>query len=149
VLVLLLILIAWPIAELLVAIEVAEAIGVLPMILLLIAAWPVGLWALRSHGRAAWQRLTAAVAAGRPPAREVVDGGLILAGGVMLIIPGFITDLLGICLLLAPTRALLRRLLVRNLHSRVVVQAAAFSRSRADYDVESTATDLDQPQLRR
>ena len=52
----LLLLILWPVAEVYVAIKVAEAIGVAAMLLLLIAGWPVGSWALRSQGRAAWRR---------------------------------------------------------------------------------------------
>jgi UPF0716 protein FxsA len=144
----LLLLICWPVAEVFVAIKIAEAIGVLAMLLLLIASWPVGTWALRSRGRAAWRRLGEAVAARRPPGREVLDGALILLGGLLMIVPGFITDALGAFLLLPPTRALMRRVLVRNLQSRIVVRATAFTRGATPYDVDSTATDVDQPRLR-
>jgi UPF0716 protein FxsA len=143
----LVLLILWPIAEVFVAIKVAEAIGALFTLLLLIAGWPVGTWALRSRGRAAWLRLSDAVAAGRAPGREVMDGALVLIGGVLMIIPGFITDVLGIWLLLAPTRALARRLLVANLHSRLVVRATGFARAPSAYDVESTATDVEPHRL--
>lgn len=139
-------LLIWPVAELFVAIEVAQAIGVLATIILLIASWPLGTWALRSQGAAAWRRLQAAAAAGRPPAREAVDGALVLLGGVLLIIPGFITDLLGVCLLLPTARSLARPLVLRNLQSRLFVQAAGIRRGRS-YDVDSTATDIDKPQL--
>ncbi len=140
-----LLLICWPIAELLVVIEVANSIGILLTVALLIVGWPAGVWALRSQGRAAWRRLTIAVSEGRPPGREVVDGALVLIGGSLLIIPGFITDVLGICALLPPTRALTRGLLARSLRSRVVVRAAGLR--RRPYDVDSTARDLDQPRL--
>jgi UPF0716 protein FxsA len=142
-----LLLILWPLAELYVLIKVAEAIGVLYAILLLVVSWPVGTWALRSQGRAAWRRLSAAVAAGRSPGREVLDGALVLIGGLLLIVPGFISDLLGVLALLPPTRALLRRPLARNLQSRLVVGATRVTRTKPSYDVDSTATDLDQPQL--
>ena len=145
----LLLLICWPVAEVLVAIQVADAIGVLATILLLIASWPVGTWALRSRGRAAWRRLGDAVAAGRPPGREVLDGALILVGGLLLIVPGFVTDALGLLLLITPTRAAMRGLLARNLQSRLVMRATGFSRGSASYDVDSTATDVDQPRLSR
>jgi UPF0716 protein FxsA len=122
----LLLLILWPVAELFVAIKVAEAIGVLLTVVLLIIGWPLGIWLAKAEGRAAWRRLSAAVEQGRPPGREVIDGALILVGAVMLIIPGFITDVLGLSLLLAPTRSLLRRLIARNFQSRVVVAATRF-----------------------
>ena len=144
----LLLLICWPVAEVFVAIKVAGAIGVLATLLLLIASWPVGTWALRSRGRAAWRRLGEAVAARRPPGREVLDGALVLLGGMLMIVPGFITDAFGALLLLPPTRALMRRVLVRNLQSRIVVRATAFTRGATPYDVDSTATDIDQPRLR-
>jgi UPF0716 protein FxsA len=141
--------IAWPVAELYVIVKVAEAIGVLETIALLIVAWPLGSWAMRSQGRVAWRRMSTAVAEGRPPAREVLDGTLILLGGALLIIPGFITDVLGLTLLLPPTRALVRAVLVRNIKNRLVIQAFAVTRPRGPHDVDSTATDIDQPRLRR
>ncbi len=141
----LLLLLIWPLAEIFVAVKVAEAIGVLYTILLLIAGWPVGSWALRSQGGAAWRRLTAAVAAGRAPGREVLDGALVLAGGVLLLVPGFITDVIAVCLLLPPTRALMRIGPWRKLQDRLVVRAARAT-SRPN-DVDSTARDIDQPQL--
>jgi UPF0716 protein FxsA len=145
----LLLLILWPIAELFVAIKVAEAIGVLLTVLALIVSWPIGMWLLRAEGRAAWRRLSAAVSAGRPPAREVIDGALVLLGGVLFIVPGFISDVIGLSLLLPPTRALARVGIVRNFNGRVVVAATRFSRpAPTAYDVDSTANDIDQPQLR-
>jgi UPF0716 protein FxsA len=145
----LLLLILWPLAEIYVAIRIAEAIGVLWTVLLLMASWPVGSWAIRTVGRAAWRRLGDAVAAGRPPGREVLNGALVLAGGMLLLVPGFITDFLGLCLLLAPSRALMRGLLVRNLESRLVRRATRAGRPRPTYDVDSTATDAGRPGLRR
>jgi UPF0716 protein FxsA len=144
----LLFLILWPIAELLVAIKVAEAIGVLLTVLLILAGWPIGIWLARTQGRAAWRRLSAAVAAGRPPGREAIDGALVLIGAILLIVPGFITDGIGLLLLLAPTRAVARQAITRNFQSRLVVAATRFSRAPGSaYDVDSTATDLDGHQL--
>ena len=138
--------IVWLLAELFVAIQVAGAIGVPYTILLLIAGWPLGAWALRSQGQAAWRRLRTAVSAGRSPGHEVLDGVLVLMGGLLLIVPGFISDVIGAFALLPPTRSLLRRQLARNLHSRFVVRSTAYAGGRR-YDVDSTATDVDQSQL--
>ena len=140
----LLLFVLWPVAELFVAIKVAEAIGVLLTILLLLASWPVGSWLLRSTGRHAWQRLSAAVTAGSPPARPVIDGALGLVGGVLFLVPGFITDVLGVALLLSPIRALARRAIERNFRSRLMVRATRFSGPPpSTYDVDSTARDVD------
>jgi UPF0716 protein FxsA len=137
----------WVVAEVFVAIQVAHAIGALATVLLLLVSWPLGWWALRAQGRAAWRRLGAAVSEGRSPGREVLDGVLVLLGGVLLIVPGFIADALGVLALLPPTRDLMRRGLARNLQSRLVVQATRFTGASRPYDVDSTATDVDQPHL--
>jgi UPF0716 protein FxsA len=142
-----LLLILWPIAELFVAIKVAEAVGVLAMLLLLVASWPVGSWAIRSQGRVAMRRMSTAINEGRAPGREVLNGALVLLGGALLIIPGFITDVLGLVLLLPPTRAGFRTLIARNVRNRMVVRAVSFGAGTRRYDVDSTAVDVDQPSI--
>jgi UPF0716 protein FxsA len=139
-------LILWPIAELLVAIEVARAIGVLLMLLLVILGWPLGLWAIRSEGRAVWRRLAVAVNEQRAPGREVLDGALVLIGGTLIMIPGFITDVLGLLCLLPPTRALIRGGFVRNLQGRMMSNAFRVTGQRV-YDADGTAHDVDPPSL--
>ena len=145
-----LLLILWPIAELFVAIKIAQAIGVLLTVVLLIAGWPVGLWLMKAEGRIAWRRLSLAVAEGVAPGREALNGALVLLGGLLLIIPGFITDALGLALLLGPTRGLTGRAIVRSLQNRLVRAGAGRSRPGRDaYDADSTATDISSPQLHR
>jgi UPF0716 protein FxsA len=135
---------AWPIAEIVVVVLVANQIGILLTLLLLIVAWPVGIWALRSQGRAAMARLAQAVAERRGPGREVLDGALVVIGGALMMIPGFITDVFGLICLLPPTRALIRGLLVRNLQSRIVASAFRVAGTPV-YDVDSTAHNIDDP----
>ncbi|MGZ4187929.1 MAG: FxsA family protein [Solirubrobacteraceae bacterium] len=144
-----LLLICWPLLELFVAFEVSQLIGVTYTVLLILLSVPVGIWAVRSQGRVVWRRLTDGIAAGRPPARAVLDGALVLIGGVLFILPGFVSDVFGALLLLPPSRAGLRRLLVRNFHGRFVRQMAGFSTTTPAYDVESTATDVESPRLGR
>src|ERR671929_1202527 len=117
---LILLFIVVPIAELAVIIEVGQAIGVWWTIALLIADSLLGSMLMRSQGRAAWRRLGEALRAGRPPAREVLDGALVVFGGALLVTPGFISDVLGLLLLLPPTRAVVRRVLVRRVGRRVL-----------------------------
>lgn len=144
-----LLLIIWPIAEIAAAVAVAQAVGVPLTILLLVAGWPLGLWLMRVQGRTAWRRLSAAVAVGRPPGREVLDGALIMVGGGLLVLPGFITDVAGAALLLPPVRSLAHGTLLRNLQSRLLRTLTGFSRPSApDYDVDATATDITSPPRR-
>ncbi len=110
---LVLIFIVLPIAELYVIIKVGEAIGVLPTIALLLLDSFLGAALLRSQGRAAWRRFNEALAAGRIPTREVFDGAMVILGGAFLITPGFITDVIGILLLVPPSRAIFRGLVAR------------------------------------
>jgi UPF0716 protein FxsA len=143
-----------PLVELYVIIEVGKVIGTLPTIAILVADSILGSMLLRSQGRAAWQRFNQALAERRPPAREVLDGGLIIFGGALLLTPGFVTDVLGLVLLLPPTRAIVRRLLVRVFSRRFVVAAAGSRtvrnpRPEPGDDVEGTAVELDRPSLER
>jgi UPF0716 protein FxsA len=144
--VLLVLFIAVPILELAVILQVGSLIGFWPTVALLIADSIVGSVLMRSQGRAAWRRFNEALAAGRPPAREVLDGVLVIFGGALLLTPGFATDVAGLLLLLPPTRAVVRRLLVRRLAHRVVVAGAgAFAQRRPagrGFDVEGTATEV-------
>ena len=93
---LVLIFIVVPIAELALLIQVGQAIGVWWTIALLVADSILGSLLMRSQGRAAWRRFNVALQAGRPPAREVLDGVLVIFGGALLLTPGFISDFLGL-----------------------------------------------------
>jgi UPF0716 protein FxsA len=145
-LLLLVVFIVVPIAELAVLIEVGQAIGVGWTVALLIADAVLGSMLARSQGRATWRRFNAALQAGRPPAREVLDGALVILGGALLLTPGFLTDILGLLLLLPPTRALFRALLVRRFMDRMVTSMSRPRRGpgvrpRTAYDVEGTAVE--------
>ncbi len=111
---LVLLFIVLPITELYVIIQVGGAIGILPTLALLIVGSLVGAALTRSQSRTAWERFNRALAEGRVPGREVFDGAMIIVGGALLLTPGFITDALGLALLLPPTRALLRKFLIRT-----------------------------------
>ena len=142
-----------PIAELYVILQVGQAIGVLPTVAILVLDSIVGSLLLRSQGRSAWRRFNEAMAAGRVPARQVLDGALVIFGGAFLITPGFLTDIIGLLLLLPPTRAVVRRMLVGAFSRRFALSlAGAAGRRRrmgGDYDVEGDAVEVDPPHLRR
>jgi UPF0716 protein FxsA len=108
ILLLVLLLVAIPIAELAVIVQVSQAIGIPETIGLLILVSVAGAWLLRRQGMATWARLQQSLAEGRVPHREVVDGAMILFGGALLLTPGFITDVVGAILLFPITRAALK-----------------------------------------
>jgi UPF0716 protein FxsA len=120
VLLLLLIFILVPIAELYVIIKIGGAIGILPTLALLVADALLGSFLLRQQGRAAWVRFNRALAENRLPHKEVFDGVLIVFGGALLLTPGFITDVFGLVLLIPPTRALVRAFAMRMVRGRMV-----------------------------
>jgi UPF0716 protein FxsA len=138
--------IAVPLAELYVIFKVGDAIGWLPTIAILAADSLLGSWLLRSQGRAVWNRFNEAMRAGRVPHSEVIDGVLVIFGGAFLITPGFLTDVIGLLLLLPPTRAIFRRVARRSIERRAVGSVAG-RRSRRrdgwDHDVEGTASEVD------
>jgi UPF0716 protein FxsA len=146
-----------PLAELYVILKVGDAIGWLPTLAILAADSVLGSVLLRTQGRAVWNRFNAAVGAGRVPHSEVIDGVLIIFGGAFLITPGFLTDVIGLLLLLPPTRAAFRRTARRSIERRAVVSVASAGtaarprRGGWDYDVEGSASEVDRetPRLPR
>ena len=149
-LVLVVLFIVVPIAELAVLIQIGELIGVWWTIALLVADAVLGSLLARSQGRLVWRRFNDALRAGRAPAREVMDGALVLFGGALLLTPGFLSDILGLVLLLPPSRAVVRALLVRRFAGRMIASMTAprpdtRRARRGPSDVEGTAVDADQP----
>ncbi len=132
-----------PLAELYVILKVGDAIGAVWTILLLAADSVLGSVLLRTQGRSVWARFNATLAEGRMPHREVMDGVLVIFGGAFLITPGFLTDIVGIILLIPPTRAVVRRLVARRLGRRVVVGSTNRRSPRGRFDVEGTASEYD------
>ncbi|MFC6285275.1 FxsA family protein [Nocardioides sp. GCM10027113] len=110
-----------PLAEVYVLVQVGQVIGAWWTILLLILFSVLGAWLVRREGSRAWRELTAALQAGRMPARELADGVLVLIGGTLLLTPGFLTDAVGALLVLPLTRPVARRMLTRVLSRRLQV----------------------------
>ncbi|MET7466194.1 FxsA family protein [Nonomuraea sp. NPDC005501] len=99
-----------PVLEIWLLIQVGSVIGGWPTVALLIADSLLGAWLVRREGRRAWRALQEALQSGRMPEHELADGALILAGGVLLLTPGFFTDIAGFLCVLPFTRPLMRRL---------------------------------------
>ena len=74
----------------------------------------IGAWLLKRQGLSTLRRITEAVDAGRVPGRELVDGLLLLVAGALMLAPGFLGDVIAYLLLLPPTRAPIRALVLRR-----------------------------------
>lgn len=102
-----------PLAELAVIIQVAGLIGLPETLILLIAVSIAGAFLLKREGTATWRRLQDALRRGQMPTAAVTDGALILFGGALLLTPGFLTDVVGLLLLVPGPRAVVKRWLAR------------------------------------
>jgi UPF0716 protein FxsA len=116
-------LVALPILEIYVIVQVGQVIGAAPTILLLLAGSLFGAWLIRASGRRAWAAMREASATGHMPDREISDAGLVLVGGILLFIPGFVTDVVGLMFVLPFLRPLTRRSLRWYFARRVRVVA--------------------------
>jgi UPF0716 protein FxsA len=112
--VLALVFIVVPLVEIYVIVQVGQAIGALNTIGLLLLFSIVGAWLARHEGFVVIQRVRQRLDRGEVPGRELVDGLLVLSGGVLLVVPGFVTDAFGLLLLFPPTRVVARHFLQRR-----------------------------------
>jgi UPF0716 protein FxsA len=122
---LLLIFIVVPLIELFVIIEVGQAIGLWPTIALLFFSAILGSLLLRAQGRAVWRRFNNTLAERRIPHREVFDGVLVIVGGALLLTPGFVTDVVGLLLLIPPSRDAIRGIASKLMLGRVALGGRA------------------------
>ena len=100
-----------PLVELAVILQVGQLIGAWWTIALLVVDSIIGAWLLKREGARAWRSFRDALAEARFPGDEVTQGALVIVGGTLLLTPGFVTDGVGLLMLLPPTRAILARLI--------------------------------------
>jgi UPF0716 protein FxsA len=115
-------LLALPFVEIAGFVLVGRQIGVFATLALVIAAMLAGAILLRVQGFGVMTRIRKEVDAGRDPSRELANGVMILIAAILLLIPGFVTDIIGLLLFLPPVRDLAWR----ALKSRVVVSTGGF-----------------------
>jgi UPF0716 protein FxsA len=109
-----------PVLELVLAIAVARRVGPAPTVLALLIISAAGMLVIRRAGREAWLRFTRSAAGEQVPARGPADAGVVLLGGLLLLVPGFLTGLAGALLLLPVTRRPTGRALSAVLRDRVL-----------------------------
>ncbi|WP_397451479.1 FxsA family protein [Pseudomonas sp. NA-150] len=109
----------FPVLELFVLVKVGMAIGFLPTFLLVVATSMLGLFLIRVAGFATALRARESLSRGELPAQQMLEGLMVAVGGGLLLLPGFISDVLGLICLLPVTR----RVLVNGIRKRAEAQS--------------------------
>ncbi|MBM4309200.1 MAG: FxsA family protein [Deltaproteobacteria bacterium] len=108
-----------PLVELMLLIEIGKAIGTLEVIMLTIVTGVAGAALAKWQGLSVLRKMQQEMAEGRMPASNLMDGVMILAGGILLLTPGVLTDLCGLFLLLPWTRVLMKKLLIKWMSDKI------------------------------
>jgi len=124
-----LILVALPLAELALLVRTAQAIGFWATLALLMGGGLLGSFVLSRGSFGALRRATQAIEEGRPPMADALDSAFLMMAGMLLITPGFLTDAMALLLLVPPLRRRLARWTVRRVLERGGLDARAFDAS--------------------
>jgi UPF0716 protein FxsA len=116
--VVILLLLLWPLIEIAVFVQVVQWIGVLDTLVVMLVISLGGAWLVKRQGVGTFVRMRAELDNGRVPTGPMTDGGLLALAGFLLLVPGFVTDALGLLLLLPPVRAGVRASLGRRFTAR-------------------------------
>jgi len=108
-------------------VQVGQNIGLLPTIALLIAVSAVGTSLIKREGIKVYREFVAAIQRGEEPAEQLVHGVCLLGSGVLMLAPGFVSDIVAIALLVPPIRTLIVRLVLRRSSAKVTVIRATHS----------------------
>jgi UPF0716 protein FxsA len=116
---LLLLFIAVPIIELALLVKLGTLVGFWPTLALVLVTGTLGALLTRSQGLRVVRQIQAEMAVGQMPAASLIDGLLVLIGGVVLLTPGLLTDIAGLVLLMPPTRDRIRAILRRKMEGMI------------------------------
>ena len=133
------ILLSLPLIEIAVLVAVGSKIGVLATIGLVIATGVLGSFLLKIEGASALSRLQTEIQTGRAPDKQLANAAMVMLAGIFLIIPGFVSDVIGLLLFLPPVRAFV----LKSLISRVTIIRPQSRRQEAD------VVDLDESEFQR
>ena len=112
------------VVELSVIVAVSSVVHWEATLLLLILAAAVGAWVVKREGTATWRRVMSGVRAGQMPTTSVLDGCLVVVAGVLLLVPGFVTDVIALALAVPPVRKLVRNRAVDHFQKRIAAQVS-------------------------
>lgn len=125
-----------PVIELWLLITIGRNVGALPTVLMVVAMGALGAALARHEGTRVFRGWRAAIKEGRVPEEGILEGALVLVGGVLLLTPGVVTDIMGLLLFIRPTRRFIAGIVRRKLESSIAdgsirVQSFGFGGPRA------------------
>jgi UPF0716 protein FxsA len=138
-------LVAVPIFEVWLLIKVGQQLGWLPTLLILVVEAVIGVLLMRHEGSRAWKALNDAFTRGKVPTGELADAALILVGGVLLMLPGFLTDVIGFLFLLRWTRPVARKIIAFFVARRINRLGIPVMRARLDTENLIEGETVEQP----
>jgi UPF0716 protein FxsA len=103
-----------PFAEIYLLLEVGSIIGAFPTIFLVVFSAAFGAWLLKQQGFSTFRKVQENIAQGIVPAYEMIEGPIILLGGVLLLTPGFLTDIIGFACLVPSLRKRIAQYVLEN-----------------------------------
>lgn len=109
--------ILWPMLEIMILIKLGEFLGFWSAFVLVIGTGFLGAWLARLEGARTWFNVQQALRSGQMPGEQVIDAFLILVSGILLITPGFLTDIAGLLLLIPYTRFWFKKWLRKKLNA--------------------------------
>ncbi|WP_346893034.1 FxsA family protein [uncultured Roseibium sp.] len=125
-----------PLIEISVFIWVGGAIGVLPTVLLTILTAVAGTLMLRQQGLSLVMRMQSELDAGRVPGKDMMHGAMIVIASLLLLIPGFVTDAIGLLLFIPPVRDMLARFIISRSDVVVVQGGSHYRREEGVVDLD-------------
>lgn len=108
-----------PAVELALLLKVGQLIGFWETVGIIVLTGVAGSYLAKREGLSAWKRLNQSLSKGGLPGKELLDGVIILVAGALLITPGVLTDVVGFMGLIPPTRALIRKLIMKRVKKKM------------------------------
>jgi UPF0716 protein FxsA len=127
-----------PVFDLILLIRVGGIIGGGAVLLAVLASGFLGVFLAKSQGRVIWRKINENLLKGQMPADSLLEGAFSVLGGIMLIVPGFLTDLLGLFLLFPISRRMIIAIIKRTIESKV--RSGEFKVYRASFDFRQDET---------
>ncbi|MGE7758919.1 FxsA family protein [Peribacillus sp. NPDC097895] len=115
----LLFIIAMPVVEIIVLLLSGNVIGFWPTLFLIVATGLIGAYLAKKQGMETWKKAQEQIRYGMMPGNEIIDGICIFIGAALLLSPGLISDIMGLILVVPPTRNLLKPIVIRFIMNRM------------------------------